>query len=274
MTKENKFCALGSLYHGESPNNLRQSLKSVFTQSSPVPVILVIDGPISRDLLKVVHTFENEFYKIIELPENVGLGSALNEGIKKIKNEFDYVIRFDTDDINEPDRFRALVSAIELTQADIMSSNMIEFSNDKQEKILGIRAVPENSVAIAQSIHYRNPFNHPAVAFRISFVLSVGGYEDVRYFEDWYLWAKMIQAGARTSNLVDPLVRFRGGKRALSRRRGWNYVKYELSFFLLLNKLRLPGRWVIFFIFPVRLIARFLPFHIFGWIYYMSRKVF
>ena len=55
---KNKFCALGSLYNGETPSNLRQSLESVFSQSSPVPVILVIDGPISEDLEKIVREFE------------------------------------------------------------------------------------------------------------------------------------------------------------------------------------------------------------------------
>ena len=267
-----KVCALGSLYYGEHPLNLRTALESVFNQSLEIPVVLVVDGPITPMLRTVLKEFRNQIYKIVELPENVGLGPALNEGIKKLENEFDYLIRFDTDDINEPTRFEVIARGIELTRADIISSNMIEFSDEKPGKTIGLRAVPNKSEAIVRSVHYRNPFNHPAVAFRISSALRVGGYEDVRFFEDWYLWAKMIKAGARVTNLNNPLVRFRGGKTALSRRHGWAYAKYELSFFLLLYKLGLPGRRAIFFVLPARLLTRLFPARIFRWVYYMARR--
>lgn len=269
-----KVCALGSLYHGEKPHHLRAALESVFSQSLEIPVVLIVDGPITPLLRTALNEFINQIHKIIELPENVGLGPALNEGIKKLGNEFDYLIRFDTDDINEANRFEVLVRAIELNKADVISSNMIEFSDEEDGDILGLRAVPSNSEAIVRSIHYRNPFNHPAVAFRISSVLSVGGYEDVRLFEDWYLWAKMIKADARVCNLVNPLVRFRGGKATLSRRHGWTYAKLELTFFLYLYKLGLPGRGAIFFILPTRMLIRLLPARVFRWVYYMFRRLF
>ena len=116
-TKQNKFCALGSLYQGEKPRNLRVALQSLLNQSLAVPVVLVIDGPISSELRDVVKQFANQIYRIIELPENVGLGPALNEGIKIIDNEFDYLIRFDTDDINASQRFETLIGAIERSRA-------------------------------------------------------------------------------------------------------------------------------------------------------------
>lgn len=267
------FCALCSVYAGEKAENFDMALQSVIKQTQSIPIFLVVDGPIGEDLEHIILRYRKNMSAILRLDNNAGLANALNFGIQFIGQKFDYVIRFDSDDINEPMRFETLMRVIEESGADLISSEMIEFSDEGYEKILGVRIVPKSSEAIARSVHLRNPFNHPAVAFRISHVLNVGGYEDVPYFEDWYLWAKMIKSGAKTSNLDDALVRFRGGKSALSRRRGWDYARCELSFFLLLYKLQLQGRWVLFFIVPVRLLTRLMPYRIFRGVYYMSRRV-
>ena len=69
--------------------------------------------------------------------------------------------------------------------------------------------MPTNYNGIKKSICYRNPFNHPSVAFRIKAVNKVGGYEDVPFFEDWFLWAKMISSNANVANIDKSLVKFR-----------------------------------------------------------------
>ena len=67
------------------------------------------------------------------------------------------------------------------------------------------------------------------MTFRIDAVLEVGGYENVPFFEDWYLWGKMLAEFA-VGNIDKSLVLFRSGKRALARRRGLSYAKNEFSF--------------------------------------------
>ena len=49
--------------------------------------------------------------KIVRLPENVGLGKALNEGMKHCS--YDWVFRMDTDDICLPDRFEKQIEFIQ-----------------------------------------------------------------------------------------------------------------------------------------------------------------
>ena len=43
--------------------------------------------------------------------------------------------------------------------------------------------MPVNEIDIAGSVHLRNPFNHPAVAFRLKSALSAGGYEDMPFLK-------------------------------------------------------------------------------------------
>jgi len=100
------FSILISLYHKENPLFLRQSLKSIFTQTlSPTEVVLVEDGPLTDELHEVVKKIKNQHpeLKVVPLPTNQGLGKALNEGLKHCS--YDLVARMDTDDIAKPDRF-------------------------------------------------------------------------------------------------------------------------------------------------------------------------
>lgn len=70
----------------------------------PDQVIIVFDGPISVELQRVVSNFI-AFLRIdiVKLPENVGLGTALNYGLTRCRNEI--VLRMDTDDLCTLDRF-------------------------------------------------------------------------------------------------------------------------------------------------------------------------
>ena len=70
----------------------------------------------------------------------------------------------------------------------------------------------------------RNPMNHMTVLFRKSSVLAAGGYEDMKGFEDYYLWGRMLAAGYRLANLpeVCVLARVAGLQ---SRRGGWKYFR-------------------------------------------------
>jgi glycosyltransferase involved in cell wall biosynthesis len=267
-----KFCALGSLYDGENPDNLRQALDSIVSQTVPVPIFLVIDGPIRGELRDVVEEFNDRIFKILELPVNSGLGPALNFGLDNLKEKFNYVIRFDTDDINLQNRFEILIEAIRRDELDLVGSYVDEFTDDLDPKIT-TRSVPLNRDSILKNMYWRNPFNHPAVAFKVDAVIDVGGYDDVPLFEDWYLWAKMLTKHASVKNINNSLVMFRGGNAALSRRSGLFYAKKELYFFVKAAQLDLPFRWVIIFSLPIRLFLRLLPFRIFWFFYFFSRRI-
>ena len=105
------FSVLLSLYYKENPIFLRQSLDSVFSQTLPPDeVVLVEDGPLTEALYAVVEEYKRKYstLKVVPLSENVGLGRALNEGLKHCS--FDLVARMDTDDIAMPDRFEKQIS--------------------------------------------------------------------------------------------------------------------------------------------------------------------
>lgn len=103
---DKKYSVLLSLYDKEKPEYLSLSLDSMFNQTiKPNEIILVLDGPINNRLKKIINFYDERhpaILKTVPLEKNIGLGLALNEGIKVCKNEL--IARMDTDDISYSNR--------------------------------------------------------------------------------------------------------------------------------------------------------------------------
>lgn len=231
-----KVSALGSLYIKESPIFLEQALDSLLKQTYELDeIILMIDGPILQEHEKVIS--KNKYtglLNIYRLENNVGLGEALKTGIGKIQNE--YILRFDTDDINDPDRLLHQLEYMLKNGCDICSTNVKEFQENPGDLDL-IRRVPENHEEIKRTAKLRNPINHMSVIYKKSVIERVGSYESVFGFEDYYLWCKCLISNAKFGNLNRNLVFARIGNDMIGRRAGYNYVVKELHFAKLLRRI-------------------------------------
>lgn len=225
------FSVLLSVYVKESPQNLQQSLDSLFVQTLlPDEVILVKDGPLSSELDSLIDSYQRQFsiLKIVALPTNLGLGKALNEGLKYCS--YDFVARMDTDDIAKPDRFEKQIQVFEdRPEVDVVGAWIDEFEKEKTD-IISTRYLPENQVEIVKFAHRRCPVNHPVVMFRKETVLRAGGYQHFPLFEDYYLWVRMLMEGAIFYNIQESLLYFRFSSDMFKRRGGWKYACDELHF--------------------------------------------
>ena len=232
------FSVLMSLYSKERPKYLRQSLDSVFLQTLRADeVILVKDGPLTTELDSIVKEYENKYseLKVIALGTNQGLGKALNEGIMQCS--YDVVVRMDTDDIAEKDRFKKQVAFLENNlNIDVCSSWLQEFEGNINNK-KSIKIVPSTHKEIEKYIKSRNPINHPSVIFRKNAVIDAGGYQPFPLFEDYYLWARMMINGCRFANIPECLVNFRISPDMYKRRGGYKYAKTCAKFQWTLYKL-------------------------------------
>lgn len=81
--------------------------KSIENQSIiPNEIVLVEDGPLTKDLYRVIDTHKNRFsenFKVVALNKNQGLGNALRIGTQYVSTN--WIARMDTDDIAAPNRF-------------------------------------------------------------------------------------------------------------------------------------------------------------------------
>jgi glycosyltransferase involved in cell wall biosynthesis len=215
-------------------------MKSIWYEQilKPDEIVLVQDGPLNEELYKSIYEWKNKLgdtLKILPLEKNVGLGDALNAGIKHCSYEL--IARMDTDDISIPNRFEKQLKAFENNDIDICSSWVSEFDSDENE-IISYRKLPEKYNEIIVYSKMRSPINHPAVMYKKSIVEKAGGYKHMLWMEDYYLWARMLLSGAKFYNIQEPLVNMRAGYGQLERRSGLEYAKKELN---LLNTLKKEG---------------------------------
>lgn len=262
------FSVLLSLYHKESPTFLSLSLDSVLHQTLlPDEVVLVKDGPLTAELDAIVSDYatRHPILKVVPLPQNQGLGKALNEGLKHCS--YDLVARMDTDDIAKPDRFEKQMKVFaEHPELDLVGAWIDEFEGTPQH-VLSVRKVPETSKEIREYCQKRCPVNHPVVMFRKSAVQAAGGYQHFPLFEDYYLWVRMLKNGAKFYNIQESLLYFRTSPDMFKRRGGWKYAMDELRFQSVMRKIEMIG-WKRFLMnVAVRFPGRVIPNSLRGFLY-------
>jgi len=219
------FSVLMSVYYKENAEYLNRAMRSIWDEQTikPSEIVLVEDGKLTDELYSSVESWKNKLgniFKVIPLEKNLGLGDALNSGLKNCSYEL--VARMDTDDIANPKRFEKQLKIFENGDVDICSSWVSEFEED-ENSIISYRKLPENHRDLVEYGKLRCPINHPAVMYKKSVVEKAGGYQKMMWFEDYYLWARMILSGAKFYNIQESLVNMRAGYGMLERRSGLRY---------------------------------------------------
>ena len=218
-----EYSVLMSLYKKEHPEFFRQALDSMINQTlKPAEIVLVEDGQLTPELYAVVEEYEKKFpalFNIVKNPTNLGLGLALNEGLKVCKYEL--VARMDTDDISKPDRCERQVQRFnEKPQLSIVGAHIDEFVGDK-DNVISQRRVPTDSDSIYDFAKRRSAFNHPAVMYKKSAVMAVGGYSNLRRNQDVDLFGRMLFNGYKAENIDAALLWFRSSDELSKRRKSW-----------------------------------------------------
>jgi GT2 family glycosyltransferase len=224
------FSLLLSTYGGDDPGFLRDAFVSTVQEQTrrPDEVVLVQDGPVPEALAETIVELiagSPVPVKHVVMDANVGLGPALDAGLEACAHEI--VARMDADDVSRPDRFEHQLPLVE-AGADIVGSGLLEFGSSVDE-VVGRRTPPTDPDEIRRVIRFRDPFNHPTVVYRRSAVLGAGGYTDMALMEDYLLFTRMIDAGARPANVAEPLVYYRVGAGAYARRGGMQLLRSELA---------------------------------------------
>ena len=218
-----KYSVLMSLYKKEHPEYLRIALDSMLNQTvKPDEIVLVEDGPLTDELYAVVEEYKTHLHIVVN-KENLGLGLALNEGLKECRNEL--IARMDTDDISKPNRCEKQLKRFEeKPELAIVGSHIDEFVGTK-ENVISQRRVPLTSEAIYSYAKKRSAFNHPAVMYRKSAVLTEGGYANLKRNQDVDLFGRMLFKGHKAENIDEALLWFRSSDELAERRKSWENTK-------------------------------------------------
>ncbi len=239
------YSVLMSVYSKENPAWLKLAIESMQTQTLPTSdFVLVCDGPLTPELDGVIAEKRRqmgETLTVVRLEKNMGLGNALNEGIRHCRN--DLVARMDSDDIACLDRCEKQVAVFnEHPEVSICSGTILEFSETPEDADRR-RMLPEGNEAIREFAKRRSPFNHPCVMYKKSAVEAVGSYQHFYRLEDYYLWIRMLMAGYEGYNIQEPLLYMRAGTSMYKRRAGRRYAKTQIELFRFMWKQGFINAW-------------------------------
>ena len=232
IEKLQNYSVLMSVYYKEKPEWLRESIESILNQTIMTnDFVIVKDGKLTKELNDIISEYCKKYpdiLNIIELENNVGLGPALAIGVKACKNEL--IARMDSDDISIKERCEKQLNKYkEDPELDIVGSSIAEFI-DNTNNIQAYRILPETDEEIKKFARRRNPFGHPSVMLRKSKVLEAGNYRSYYLVEDYDMWIRMIEHGAKCYNFQEILVFMRISEDFYKRRGGLKYLKSILKF--------------------------------------------
>ena len=263
--KEDKFFSnevyiswLGSVYINSKKEDFKRAIKSIEWQDCKYmqEIIIVKDGVISMELENFLKNYSFKFsHKIISLKNNRGLGIAMKIGSKSCFGK--YIARFDTDDINLPNRLSTQIPILENDQKIGLVSSAV-FEKSIKNKIF--YKIPYKK-SLKEIIYKLNPINHPTVIMNKAILFKVGNYENVKYFEDYYLWLKFVKHGYRINLINDALV-LMNIEDKYRKRWGIKYFFYESNFLLKVLKNKLIKKVYIIYFIP-RLLSRIMIIPIF-----------
>lgn len=257
-----EYSVLMTVYKKDNPIYLRKSMLSMLNQTVLTnDFVIVKDGPIGSELQEVINSIDEKYPGLInqvQLKENMGLGLALNEGLKVCKN--DLVTRMDADDISLKTRCEQQLKEFEKdSELDIVGCYVDEFIGE-ENNVVCTRKVPTTHEEILKFAKLRDPFNHPTVMYKKSKVLLCGGYKNLRKNQDTDLWIRMLMSGCKAKNINESLLLFRFGEDTFKRRKKWlntrllmevRYNAYKVGFNSFTDFLKIASAQIMIYIMPL-----------------------
>lgn len=204
-----------SVYKNDDPDFLRIALESIYDQQTRKPdeIVVVFDGPLNDRLYAVLDEFKKgreEVVKYYPQEVNRGLGEALRIGSELCTG--DYLLRMDSDDISDKERFAKQMAYVEAhPDVDGLGGDIAEFNEDPFMEETRMRVCPANHEDIVKMAKKRNPMNHVTACIKKSALMKSGGYQTLLLLEDYLLWLNMIVAGCKLANINETMVYVRVG---------------------------------------------------------------
>jgi glycosyltransferase involved in cell wall biosynthesis len=211
-------------YNGDLVDWFLRTLRTVEAQTRPPDeVVVVVDGPVSARHEQALDAAEELFGNrlvIARLDVNRGLSAALASGFARCSG--DHIARIDADDLMAPDRLARQLALLDSGRFDVVGSYIAEFDAET-DRILGLRQLPVGTDRVRRAAQMVNPMAAPATTWRAATLAGVGEVRDIPGAEDYDLVVRALRAGARITNVPEPLTFYRSG-RAMYRRRGGRRV--------------------------------------------------
>ncbi|MCX7047296.1 MAG: glycosyltransferase family A protein [Candidatus Sumerlaeota bacterium] len=206
-TSSPQATVLMPVYNGE--RYLREGVESILRQTyRDWELLIVNDGSTdaSREIALSYHARDARI-RVLDNPGNRGLPWTLNRGLREARAP--WIIRADSDDLNEPERIAAQMQLAAQNSLDVCFCDTIYVYPDGGERIVNCS---DYSWAARRWLGLFGNFYgaHPAACLRKDAILALGGYdESFPCAQDYDLWDRCAAAGLKFGYAPRALARHR-----------------------------------------------------------------
>jgi len=196
---------LMAVYNGE--RHVRDAIDSILSQTHrDFEFVIVDDGSTDRTAERV-SSYRDSRVRLVSMNRNVGLSTALNEGLRLARAPL--VARQDVDDVSEPQRLERQLAAMAARPALALLGTQGVDIDEGGVPIGTVRRCTESG-SIRWFSMFDNPFIHTSVMFRTDVARAMGGFNPSYdpFLQDYDLWCRLMETHA-VANLPDTLVRYR-----------------------------------------------------------------
>ncbi len=172
---------------------IKLAIRSVLNQNYYNWELIIIDNESTDRTKEVVELFASTDNRIkyfnVRKSSKPGISTYLNYGMKEASGK--YIARLDDDDEwSDNHKLDKQVRFLEHNKEYvIIGGGAIMVDQNRQEIFRFLKREKDNE--IRNNALYANPFWHNTVMFIKEKALEVGGYNDLRFVEDWDLWLRL-----------------------------------------------------------------------------------
>ena len=198
---------------------LPECIDSILKQTLVDFEIIAVDDYSTDDSVAILEKYQDERIRIISNHQK-GLVAALNHGLTYCRSN--YVARMDADDLMYAERLQKQRDYLDSKSEVVMLATQVrkfpeEIVQAGYREYIRWQNKCDTAEAISQQIYVESPLAHPSVMFRKDRVVSVGGYRQGDFPEDYELWLRLYQHGYVMDKIPEVLLDWRESDGRLSR---------------------------------------------------------
>lgn len=202
-------------------STLDQTMESLVGQTySDFEIVAVDDGSTDSSLEKLQSWAKQDGRVRVLARSHAGIIEALNAGLEACEGEL--IARMDADDLAYPQRLERQAALLD-SQEDVDVASCLVEGFPKEELRQGFHIYIDwlNSLVshdeMMRELFVESPLVHPSAMYRKEIVISAGGYQEHGWPEDYDLWLRLAQSGARFAKVPELLLSWRDHPNRLTR---------------------------------------------------------
>lgn len=216
--------------HYNSIEGLEKTIKSII-EPFEVDVMIIDDGSNTKpDYEMLKNLYKNGKIYLEYMPENQGIGAAINHGLKKIMDmNYDLIGRLDCGDLNKKNKYKKQIDYLKKNPNVKLLGTWAEIV-DENGNFLYTLQHPISHKDLKRKMYLNSMFVHPSVVFYKDILKTVGLYpHKYRRAAQDYAFFFNVMKHFEARNLPEPLLKYVIEENSISTQKRKLQVKHRIK---------------------------------------------